>query len=161
MILAALAVAFLVACSDDDADSTGSSLDDEPTASARPPSDFEGACSLVATTEIASNLGDGAPDLVIVDQATICTIMGENGTLTIVVEERESAEVAAAEALEAGAGADVLSIGDGAYLVGGSVVSSSGAYVITFTLDSPNDRLLLALARNAAVRAPTPTATPE
>ena len=153
VILAALAVAFLVACGDD-GDPTG-------TPEARPPTEFEGACSLVATTEIASGLGDEAIDLVIDDQDTTCTISGANGTLTIVVEERESAAVAAAEALEAGAGADVLSIGDGAYLVGDAVFSSRGANVITFTLDPSDEELLVVLARGAAVRAPTPTATPE
>ena len=46
-------------------------------------------------------------------------------------------------------------------MVGDSVFSSSGAFVITFTLDPPDDELLVVLARDAALRAPTPTAKPE
>lgn len=162
LAFAALAVAFLVACSDDDDDATptASLPDDEPTSSARPPTDFEGACSLVSVTEIAPLLGAEAGDLVMDDQDTTCTIGGESSTLTIVVEGRESAEVAAAEVAEAGARADPLSIGDGAFLVGDAVISSSGAYVITFTLDPPDGEMLVDLARGAAVRAPTPTPTP-
>ena len=163
LAFAALAVAFLVACSDDDDDATptASLPDGEPTSSARPPTDFEGACSLVSVTEIAPLLGAEADDLVMDDQDTTCTIGGESSTLTIVVEGRESAEVAAAEVAEAGARADPLSIGDGAFLVGDAVISSSGAYVITFTLDPPDGEMLVDLARGAAVRAPTPTPAPE
>ena len=163
LAFAALAVAFLAACSDDDDDATptASLPDGEPTSSARRlPTDFEGACSLVSVTEIAPLLGAEADDLVMDDQDTICTIGGESSTLTIVVEERESAAVAAAEAAEAGAGADLASIGDGAYLVGDAVISSSGAFVITVTLDPPDGETLVGLARRAAVRAPTPTASP-
>ncbi len=162
LIFAGLVVAFLAACSDDDDDATptASLPDDKPTSSARLPTDFEGACSLVSVTEIAPLLGAEAGDLVMDDQATTCTIGGESSTLTIVVEGRESAEAAAAEVAEAGARADPLSIGDGAFLVGDAVISSSGAYVITFTLDPPDGETLVDLARGAAARAPTPTASP-
>ncbi len=158
LILAALAVAFLAACGDDD-DETGIA-DDGPTASARPPSDFEGACSLVSVTEIAPLLGAEAGDLVMDDQATTCTIGGASSTLTIVLEDRGSPRVAAAEVLQTGRGTFPLSIGDGAYLVDDAVISSSGAYVITFTLDPPDGEALVDLARGAAARAPTPTASP-
>ena len=164
VVLAALAVALFVACGDDDdATSSGSPVDDEATPGARPPSDFEGACSLVATTQIASFLGGEATDLEIDGSDTTCVISGSSSTLTVVVEERESAEIAAAEVAEAGTGvgAEALSIGDGAYLVGDSIISSRGAYVITYTVDPPDDELLVILARGAAVRVPTPTAAPE
>ncbi|MCH7810629.1 MAG: hypothetical protein IH863_08615 [Chloroflexi bacterium] len=165
LILAALAVAFLAACGDDDdtADEptpAASPIDGGPTSPARASVDFEGACSLVSVSEIALVLAVDPDDLVIDDQDTTCTISGES-TYTIVLEERVSAEVAAAEVAAAGVGADPLSIGDGAYLVGDSVISSRDVYVITFTLDPPDDETLVGLARRAAVRVPTPTATPE
>jgi len=161
LIFAALAVAFLAACGDDDDATPDSSdiTDDGPTASAPLTSEFEGACSLVSVTEIAPLLGAEASDLVIDDQDTTCTISGES-TLTIVLEDRGSARLAAAEVLQTGTGRPTLSIGDGAKLVDDAVISSSGAYVITFTLDPPDGETLVDLARSAAARPPTPTASP-
>lgn len=162
LAFAALALAFLAACGDDD-DTTptpsGSLPDGSPTSTRRAPTDFEGACSLVSISGVEEALGGEAENIEIDDRPTVCTFTSES-TFTITLQRRGSAQAAAAEVAAAGAGAEQLSIGDGAFLVDEAVISSTGAYVITFTLEPPDGKALVDLARSAAVRAPTPTPSP-
>ncbi len=86
LAFAALALAFLAACGDDD-DTTptpsGSLPDGSPTSTRRAPTDFEGACSLVSISGVEEALGGEAENIEIDDRPTVCTFTSELAPMTM------------------------------------------------------------------------------